>query len=100
MTYEVIQRRFWHLLDFLARHGYITKPAPASSDEIGPSTVLLNSDLNDKEYAFVQRYEGKWIDRLYKDKGAEAEWRFAEKWHARFLSERTNPPSVDAAVFD
>jgi hypothetical protein len=62
--------------------------------------VLLNSDLNDEGYAFFQRYEGKWIGRLDKDKGAEAEWGFLQKWHARFLSERVNPSSVDATTVD
>lgn len=100
VKYEVIQRRFWQLLEFLAGHGYMTKPVPASSDEIGPSTVLLNSDLSDEGYAFVQRYEGKWVDRLYKDKGAETEWGYLEKWHARFISERANPSSVNAAAVD
>lgn len=85
--YDVIQRRFWQLLDFLARHGYLIRSGPASLDDVDSGTVLLNSDLNDDGYAFVQRYVGKWTDRLYKDKGAEAEWKFLEKWHARFLSE-------------
>jgi hypothetical protein len=98
VKYEVIQRRFWQLMDFLARHGYMMRPAPASLGAIGLSTVLLNSDLNDEGFAFVQRYIGKWADRLYKDKGAAAEWKFLEKWHDQFLSERVCPSSVAAAA--
>ena len=96
VKYVVIERRFWQLMDFLARHGYMMRPGPASLDAIGLGTVLLNSDLNDEGFAFLQRYLGKWTDRLYKDKGVEAEWKFLEKWHAEFLSKRIGPSSVDA----
>ena len=98
VEYGVIQRRFWQLLNFLEQLGYLTRPAPASLDNVDSSTELLNSDLNDDGYAFVQRFEGKWADRLYKDKGEEAEWKFLEKWHARFLSERANASSANAAA--
>jgi hypothetical protein len=90
VQFEVIQRRFWQLLSFLAEHGYMVKPVPAESGEVGLSTVLMNFDLSDEGYSFVQRYEGKWVDRLYKDKGADAERRLLEKWHAKFLSERAS----------
>jgi hypothetical protein len=96
VEHEVILRRFWQLLSFLAQLGYLVRPAPVSLDKIDLTTELLNSDLNDDGYAFVQRYEGKWVDRLYRDKGAEAEWKFLEKWHAQFLAERANPSSANA----
>lgn len=91
VAFEVIQRRCWQLLSFLTLHGYLASSVPASPQEVGPGTALMNFDLSDEGYSFVQRNVGKWIDRLYKDKGAEAEWKFLEKWHRKFLSERTNP---------
>lgn len=97
VEYGVIQRRFWQLLSFLEQCGYLTSPVPASLDNVDSKTELLNSDLNDDGYAFVQRFEGKWVDRLYKDKGAEVEWKILEKWHARFLSERANESFANAA---
>ena len=98
VEYGVIQRRFWQLLSFLGKCGYLTSPVPASLDNVNSKTELLNSDLNDDGYAFVQRFEGKWVDRLYKDKGAEVEWKILEKWHARFLSERANASFANAAA--
>jgi hypothetical protein len=98
VEYSVIQRRFWQLLNFLGQRGYLTKPAPASLDNVNSKTELLNSDLNDEGYAFVQRFEGKWVDRLYKDKGEQAEWRFLEKWHAQFLSDRARAASAYTAA--
>jgi hypothetical protein len=88
VEYDIILRRFWQLLHFLEQRGYLTKPAPASLDKVDSRTELRNSDLNEDGYAFVQRFGGKWVDRLYKDKGEQAEWKFLEKWHARFLSEK------------
>jgi hypothetical protein len=90
VKYEVIQRRFWQLLNFLAEKGYMIKSVPAALEEVVPSTALMNLDLSEEGYSFVQRHEGKWVDRLYKDKGAEAERKLLEKWHAKFLSERTS----------
>jgi hypothetical protein len=88
VRYDVIQRRFWQLLSFLDQQGYMVRSIPESIEDVGPSTALTNFDLSDEGYSFVQRYEGKWVDRLYKDKGAEAERKFLEKWHAQFLSDR------------
>jgi hypothetical protein len=98
IQYSVIQRRFWQLLNFLGQRGYLTDAVPASLDNVNLKTELLNSDLNDVGYAFVQRFEGKWVGRLYKDKGEEAEWKFLEKWHAQFLSERANASSANATT--
>lgn len=65
-------------------------PVPTSMEEVGPDAVLMSFDLTDAGYTFVQRYEGKWIARLYKDKGAEAEWKFLEKWHSQFMLRHTS----------
>lgn len=54
----------------------------------------MNFDLNDEGYLFIQRYLDKWHGRLYKDKGAEAEWGFLERWHARFVAERLTASSA------
>lgn len=88
IKYEVIQRRFWQLLSFLDRQGYTVSQYQNSVEDVGPSSDLMNFDLNDDGYLFVQRYLDKWYDRFYKDKGAEAEWRFLEKWHSRFVADR------------
>lgn len=86
VPFDVIQRRFRQLLEFLAERGYLLDPTLAQ--EVGLDTVLMNASLTDEGYLFVQRYEDKWTDRLHKDKGAEAERKFLEKWHAQFLAER------------
>jgi hypothetical protein len=88
--YEVIQRRFWQLLSFLDRQGYKVGQHQTSVEDVGPSSDLMNFDLNDEGYLFLQRYLDKWHDRLYKDKGAEAEWKFLEKWHSQFVGESLN----------
>lgn len=98
VEYDVIQRRVWQLLSFLGQRGYLTNPVTPLLDNVDSKTELLNSDLKDDGYAFVQRVEGKWAERLYKDKGEKAEWKFLEKWHAQFLSERANAFSANAAA--
>lgn len=90
IRFEVIQRRFWQLLCFLAQHGYVVKPIPATLDDVGPTTALMNADISDEGYLFIQRYEGKWVGRLYEDKGAEAEEKFLKKWHTQFLTQCTS----------
>jgi hypothetical protein len=95
VRYEVIQRRFWQLLSLLARQGYMISQHQASLEEIGPNTELLNFDLNDEGYSFVQRYLDKWLGRLYKDKGAAAELRVLEKWHSQFVAERLSSSPVN-----
>jgi hypothetical protein len=97
VKYAVIQRRFWQFLSFLGQRGYLINAMPASLDHVNSKTELLNSDLNDDGYAFVQRFEGKWVDRLHKDKGEEAEWKFLENWHTQFLCERANASSSKEA---
>jgi len=88
IEYEVIRRRFWQLLSFLTRQGYRPGQDEISEQDICLSTKLMNHDLNDEGYLFVQRFLDKWHDRLYKDKGPEAEWKFLEKWHGQLLAER------------
>jgi hypothetical protein len=90
IKYEVVQRRFWQLLSFLDHQGYKVSQHQIKVEDVGPSSDLMNFDLNDDGYMFLQRYLDKWHDRLYKDKGAEAEWRFLEKWHSQFIAERLN----------
>ncbi|MBD8655606.1 hypothetical protein IFT68_08225 [Oxalobacteraceae sp. CFBP 13730] len=98
VKFGVIQRRFWQLLSFLGQHGYLINAMPTSLEHVTSKTELLSSDLNDDGYAFVQRFEGRWAERLYKDKGVDAEWKFLEKWHAQLLSERANAFSAKAAA--
>ena len=96
IRYEVLRRRFWQLLSFLDCQGYRLSQHRTSAEDIGPSSDLKNFDLNDDGYLFVQRYLDKWHGRLYKDKGAEAEWRFLEKWHSQFVAERLNSTTTAA----
>lgn len=85
---EVIQRRFWQMLRFLACKAYLVSECQNAVLDVGLNTELMNFDLTDEGYLFVQRVLDKWHGRLYKDKGSEAEWRFLEKWHSQFLAER------------
>lgn len=90
VKYEVIQRRFWQFCKFLIQHNYLLQAVPAVPEFFEPSMALMNLDFTDEGYLFAQRYSDKWVGRLYKDKGAKAEHKFLEKWHAQFLSERAN----------
>ena len=98
IRHEVIQRRFWQLLSFLDHQGYKVGRHLTSMEDIGQSSGLMNFNLNDEGYLFVQRYLDKWHGRLYKDKGAEVELRFLEKWHSQFVGERLTswPTSIVA----
>ena len=100
IRYEVIQRRYWQLLSFLDCKGYRISQHQISLGEVGPSSDIMNSDLNEDGYLFIQRYLDKWHGRLYKDKGADAEWRFLEKWHSQFIAESLNSLATNIVATD
>jgi len=98
IRYEVIQRRYWQLLNFLDCQGYRISQHQISLEEVGPSRDIMNSD--EDGYLFIQRYLDKWHGRLYKDEGAEAEWRFLEKWHSQFIAESLNSLPTNLVATD
>lgn len=85
----VIRRRYWQFVDFLQRNGLAAHTIAASVDEIALGAELRNFDLTPTGYAFAQRYADRWLERMYKDGGAEKEERILEKWHLQFVSDQT-----------
>jgi|MudIll2142460700_1097286.scaffolds.fasta_scaffold419082_1 hypothetical protein len=84
---EVIVRRFFQFIELLQRKKLTARTIVRSLAEMDDSVELRNFDLTDLGYRFTQRYEPKWVDRLYKDQGPEKEEAFLEKWWLKFTSE-------------
>ena len=96
VRYGVVQGHFWQLLSFLDRQSYRVSKHQTSMEDVGPGSDLMNSDLNHEGYQFIQRYLDKCHGRLYKDKGAEAKWRFLEKWHFQFVADHLSSTNMVA----
>jgi hypothetical protein len=76
---EVILRRFFTFIDFLHQHGMTTRVIAKALDDVDDSSEFRNRDLTDEGFEFVRRFHGKWLNRLYKDKGDHKEREFLVK---------------------
>jgi hypothetical protein len=81
---HVIHRRFNQLVNFLHLKGLSTLNLIDNIEQVNAINELKNSDLNDKGFYFLQSCLDKWLGRLYKDNGADKEWKYLEKWYASF----------------
>ena len=80
----VIYRRFNQLVNFLHLKGLTTLNIISNIEQVSDITEIKNSDLNDKGFYFLQSCGNKWYGRLYKDKEADKEWNYLEKWYVSF----------------
>jgi hypothetical protein len=80
----VVYRRFFQFLDFIQRHGFTVRAVAASLSDVNRTTALRNSDLTDEGFSFIQYAEPRWCERLYKDRGAEKEIAFLERWFQKY----------------
>ena len=85
----IVYRRFYQLVKFLQDHDMTNVILFRSEDDLNDQSELRNSIINDQGFYFLQYALGKWEDRLYKDQGADKEWKFLEKWYWTFL--KNNP---------
>jgi hypothetical protein len=82
---EVLVRRFWQFLRFIQQHGLTSRVVAHSAAELSADTALLNSDLTDEGFYFIQRFHGRWLNRVHKDSGETKEDAFLTKWYDQFL---------------
>ena len=85
---DLMTRRYWQYIDFLQRHGFTCRKIASSPAHIDEAAELRNSDLTDEGFRFIQFSHDKWLDRTYKDGGAEKEERMLESWLHKFTSLR------------
>jgi hypothetical protein len=77
---SLVYRRFFQFLDFIQSHGFTVRTIAASLADVTATTELRNSDLTDDGFRFIQYAEPRWCGRLYKDRGADRELAFLERW--------------------
>ena len=84
---EAIRERFWVYLEFLQAHGFTSHIVAAKKDEVGPVTVIRNSDVTDDGYRFIQSIEKKWGRRALKPSDSTKDRAYLEKWLNAFRNE-------------
>ena len=85
---EIALRRFYQFIRFLQNHGMTARIILNSLSEVTDQSELRNSDLNDKGFYFVQRYHGRWLNRVRNDKGERKEEDFLNKWNEQYENEQ------------
>ncbi|CAN5582887.1 hypothetical protein BH11PLA2_BH11PLA2_34770 [soil metagenome] len=84
LSRELIFRRFFTFVDFLQQHGMTTRTIAKGLEDVDESTELRNHDLTDEGFDFGRLYHGRWLERMYKDRGDAKERAFLDKWLSIF----------------
>ena len=80
----VVFRRFFQFLDFLQGHKLTVNTYAVSLAAVTVESSLMNSHLTEEGYRFVQYAQPRWSKRLYKDRGADKERAFLDRWLVNF----------------
>ena len=81
---SIVYRRFFQFLNFIQSHSFTVRTIAASLADVTSNTALRNSDLTDDGFRFIQYAKPRWCNRLYKDRGAEKEFAFLERWFQNY----------------
>ncbi len=77
---DAVVDQFWVLIEFLQVNHLTVTTVVHSRDEMTSDTKLMNSDITDDGYYFLQKYSGRYIGRLHNRDSVEKSRAYLSKW--------------------